>query len=35
MLLGDGLDDDEASKNNMLEKVMKEVNEMDRDKERT
>lgn len=33
--MGEGLDDEEAAKGNILEKVMKEMNEMDRDRERT
>ena len=33
--MGEGLDDEEAAKGKILEKVMKEMNEMDRDRERT
>ena len=32
--MGEGLDDEEAAKGNILEKVMKEMNELDRDQER-
>ena len=33
--MGDGIDDEDAGGGNSLEKVMKEVNEMDLDEERT
>ena len=33
--MGDGIDDEDAAGGNSLEKVMKEVNEMDLDEERT
>ena len=32
--MGDGIDDEDAARGNSLEKVMKEVNEMDREGER-
>ena len=35
LLMGDGIDDEDAAGGNSLEKVMKEVNEMDLDEERT